>query len=214
MTISSGGFNLPSQSFSPTPTHFEKETTALESFKNKAEFGKGNVVITPNTDDIKFTQQNDRNVWNYNSTSSRPLLPPAGQLRGNAPQLSTADEAWKAGYDELTNDLDPELQAELENPTLEETGTLKDVLIVAGRTMNWVDTVSNTIGGENAIARTNANAELPAFANTVALSQVDDIASSLDGTLDEIGPNAPFYQDSKGLVDDAKHFVQERAGGG
>lgn len=214
MTISSGGFNPPTPSFSPTPTIFEQETTGRHELQNKGDIGRGNTVIVPHTDDIPMSKLAERNTWNYKSESGRPSLRPAGQLRGNAPEMSQKEDPKIAGYaNELTEELPIELQAELQQPTMEETGALQDVLKLGAQTMAWVDGASIMMASENAIGRAQINQSLPAAVNQNALAQVDELAETMQNALNEVGPNAPFYQESSGFVSDVATIAQERQRG-
>lgn len=215
MTISSGGFNLPNPSFSPTPTIFEQETTGMHDLKNKGDVGRGNVVIVPQsqTDEIPFSKLAERNTWNYRSEADNPTIKSPGQLRGNAPDLSQKDDQWKASYNELIADLPVELQTELQQPTMEETGTLQDILVLGARTMTWVDSVSTMMASENAQNRAQLNGALPVFANQNALAQVNELRESMQNTLNEVGQNAPFYQESSGFIADVASIAEERSEG-
>lgn len=216
MTISSGGFNPPTPSFSPTPTIYEQETTGRHDLQNKADIGRGNVVIVPqsSTDEVPLSKLAERNTWNYKSESGRPSLRPAGQLRGNAPELTQKEDPKIAGYtSELTDELPVELQAELKQPTMKETGSLQDVLKLGAQTMAWVDGASTMLASENAQMRAQVNGTLSTAVNQSALNQVNELTESMQNALNEAGPNAPFYQESSGFVADVAFIAQERQGG-
>lgn len=213
MTISSGGFNPPSPSFSPTPTIFEQETTGRHDLQNKGDIGRGNVVIVPqsSTDEVPLSKLAERNTWNYKSESGRPSLKPAGQLRGNAPEVGQKSDPKIAEYaNELIDELPIEMQTELKQPTMEETGTVQDVLLMGAQTMAWVDGVSTTMTSENAQVRSQINGQLATTANQNALGLVNELSESMQNALNEVGANAPFFQESSGFVADVASIAQER----
>lgn len=212
MTISSGGFNLPSPSFSPTPTVFEQETTARLNLQKKAEIGQGNVLIVPQSEasDVNFVNQNKRNTEKYKSDSGRPSLKSVGQQRLNAPELSSKDIGWQKTFNSLVDSVeDPDLQAEIQQPTLPETEALREVFEAGARGVLWLNSAAAGLEMDSAKAKAAENKQLVFQGFHEARSQGKEIASSVNETLDSVGPNFPEYDETKELSTNYQALIGE-----
>lgn len=216
MTISSGGFNLPSPSFSPTPTHFEQETSARFNLQNQGQIGKGNVVIVPQSqlDEVPLSKLAERNTWNYRSDASRPSLKSVGQNRMNAPELLNRDAGWQGVYNSLIGTVqDKDLAQELNNPTLPETRSLLEVFETSARGIEWLAGASASLETESAQKKGEENREFTGQGFLSAKALGEEILEAVNRNVDIAGLNLPEHGEVKELSTNFQELLGETDNG-
>lgn len=199
---------------SPTPTIYERETTAQHDLQNKGDMAdrkfQGAVIIPQSeADSVPFTKYAERSTWNYKSEADRPSLPPVFTARGAPASPEEKTGSAEANYSELHDQLPDGLKATMKDYPSPLTVAFDNVLKLLGAGAAWLESVTTMLSSENATARMEVNKRYPdgSFANTVA-SGKDYVESALQ-LLDDIGPNHPDYLEVKGFIDTVKNDLDK-----
>lgn len=209
MSISGSGFTPPR--FDP-PQVFDEAAASFQLLKS-GETGKG-VVIVPadQSADIPFTKFDNRHKWPTSTQADTPLLhQPIELMRGAPPEPQTKDLGWQGNYQEMVADLDEDLAAELNNPTMPETLPFKESLELLARGGLWVDTTVHNLEDPE---KSRLDPAVQAFADTgynSALRNGVELLDAFEAHLDEEGPNSPLYDEAKQTVNEFKSILGEVA---
>lgn len=210
MTISGGGFNPPQPSFEP-PILTDQFSSKLEP-QNQAKPGEPPgkpvvIILSPEHSlDIPFTQFGDKSI---SSQADAPLLLPQGRLVGPAADPIVRDEGWQGAYQGMLEDLDPDLAAEVANPTLEETGPFKESLELLARGGLWADTTVRKLEDPE---KSKLDGSVQSFPNEAFISAIQtgtDVADSFETHLEEEGPNNPSYDENQQILNAFRGVIGE-----
>lgn len=207
MSISGSGFTPPR--FDP-PQVFDETASNFQLLKS-GETGKGVVIVPPEQSlDVPFTKFDNRNRWPTSTQADTPLLhQPLAQLRGAPADPQIRDEGWQSSYQEMVAELDPELAAELNNPTMPETQPFKESLELLARGSLWVDTTVQNLENPE---KSRLDPAIGAFADAgynSALSTGVELLDTFDAHLEEEGPNNPLYDEAKQTVNEFRSILGE-----
>lgn len=204
MTISSGGGNI---NYNPQPSIFELTTTGRESVANQGALGLGNTVILPHTDDIPFTQMDNRSLWNYKSESDRPTLKPPGAFRTAPAEVTEKEANWAEIFEELVSQLPIDVQQGLLEGDEEEFKALKNVLEDASQMLQNQEKIVNRMEAPTIKEMTELNANFPSviFANALVFGK--DIINKGEETLELFTANDPDYLACADLLDNIKDLL-------
>lgn len=200
MTIPQLPINI---NFNPTPTIYEQQTSGRQDFQNRADIGKGNVVIVPQSDadTVPFSKLAERNTWNYRSEADRPSLPLVFKAFGSGATIEEKSGNTEENYTMLHDQLPEGLKADMAAYPTPLTVALENLLKSLATGVVWQESVKVMLSSENAINRQQNNLKYPdqTFANTVAAGK--SLVASAYKLLDEIGQNDPHYLEVKTFVD-------------
>lgn len=196
------------------PTIYEQQTTGRLDLQNRADIGRGNVVITPQSDAdlIPFSKLAERNTWNYRSEADRPSLPPVFTTRGSGATFEERIGTSKENYDALHDQLPEGLKADMAKYPTPLTVALESLLKSLAEGVTWQQSVTVMLTSENAAVRQQVNQNFPnyTFTNTIAMG--NELVASADQLLSEIGQNDPHHLEVKAFVDDIRTHLSQVTG--
>lgn len=212
MTISAGGYTPPR--YDPPPIY--EETSAHFNLEKLGETGKGVVIVPPEQSvDVPFTKFDNRNRWPTSSQADNPILHQSlAQLRGAPADPTVRDDQWQGEFQQLVDQLDPDLAAEVNNPTLPETPAFRQGLELIARASVWTDSTVQALENPE---KSRLDPAVGAFADegyTSALSFNRELGQSFNDHLEDEGPNSPTYDESKGTWQDINDVLREIASEG
>jgi hypothetical protein len=201
--------------FNPTPTIYEQQTSGRHDLQNQGNIGKGNVVIVPQSDtaDISFVNYTNTTLWNYKSESDRPSLPPAFTARGSGANIQENPASPEENFNALNSQLPEGMKGEMTAYPTPQTVAFNQILKSMAEAMTFQETVKVILSSENAINRQQANLRFPDQTFTNTLTAGNELVTTAERWLSDIGPNDPHYLEAQGLIDTVKNDLSQVKGG-
>lgn len=172
------------------PSIFEIETRGIVNVNREL------LGILRDTLQVSFTELGGQ-VWKYQASANRPVLPALVSTRMQTPDFSVDDKMWKEYYEDLLNNLPPtireKLEYDLKSPLKDRNNAyiaLENILTTTARTLAFINAASAPIGPGSIEQRyAELNALLPLFTATSTTTLGKAFFNKAREFLDEAGAN-------------------------
>lgn len=172
------------------PSIFEIETRGIVNVNREL------LGILRDTLQVSFTELGGQ-VWKYQASANRPVLPALVSTRMQTPDFSVDDKMWKEYYEDLLNNLPPtireKLEYDLKSPLKDRDNAyiaLENILTATARTLAFINAASAPIDPGSIEQRyAELNALLPLFTATSTTTLGKAFFNKAREFLDEAGAN-------------------------